>query len=76
MIKTRLKPITKLRECKNNGRRLLLPAVKISGPARLPRYIGTKGSTQGDKKDNSPAIKAIIGEMFSIPRQQEFGLMA
>ena len=38
----------------------------ISGPQRLARYTGTKGSTQGDKKDKSPAPKAIKAGMCSI----------
>ncbi|MBA7703274.1 hypothetical protein ES703_112056 [subsurface metagenome] len=46
----------------------LLPALasNISGPARLARYTGTKGSTQGDKKDNSPATKAATNAILSI----------
>jgi len=49
------------------GRRLLLAlASNISGPARLARYTGTRGSTQGDKKDNRPALKAARSEMLII----------
>jgi hypothetical protein len=29
-------------------------------------YTGTRGSTQGDRKDNSPAPKATQNDIFSI----------
>jgi len=61
------KPTTKLREWRNIGTRIpVLLALNISGPAKLARYTGTKGTTQGDRKDNSPALKATIIDIFSI----------
>ena len=41
-------------------------ASNISGPAKLARYTGTRGSTQGDKKDNRPALKAARIEILII----------
>ena len=38
----------------------------ISGPTKLARYTGTSGSTQGDRKDNSPALKANKNDISSI----------
>jgi len=40
----------------------------ISGPHKLARYTGTRGNTQGDRKDASPAPKATrsgIGSVIS-----------
>ncbi len=66
-VKTTENPITKLSEWRNIGRDLLsVLASKISGPARLARYTGTKGITQGDKKLTSPAPKATKNGIFSI----------
>ena len=57
----------KLREWKNTGMRMPVAfSCNTSGPARLARYTGTKGTTQGDRKDNSPALKATIIDIFSI----------
>ena len=39
---------------------------RISGPHRLAKYTGTKGSTQGDRKDKSPAPKATKSGICSI----------
>jgi hypothetical protein len=67
IVKAMLKPMTKLREWRNTGICLFLsPGSSISGPHRLAKYTGTKGSTQGDKKDNSPAPKAIQSGIFSM----------
>jgi len=67
VTKTREKPITKLSEWRNKGRRLLAaPVSSISGPYKLARYTGTKGTTQGDRKDSTPALKAAIIEMLGI----------
>jgi len=41
---------------------------RISGPHRLAKYIGTRGSTQGDRKEASPAPKATKKDIFSILR--------
>jgi len=38
----------------------------ISVPQTLARYTGTKGSTQGEKKESSPAPKATASETSSI----------
>jgi hypothetical protein len=35
----------------------------IAAPVKKDTYAGTKGSTQGDKKDNRPAEKANITEI-------------
>ena len=62
-IKTRLKPKIKL----------IVPAIGL-GLSALPaggelpithRYDGISGSTQGDKKDKSPAPNAIKTDIFS-----------
>ncbi|GAI29777.1 unnamed protein product [marine sediment metagenome] len=59
VVKIREKPTTKLREWRNIGRRFpVTRSPNISGPTKLARYTGTKGKTQGDRKDNSPALKA------------------
>ena len=48
------------------GRRLLLVlGSSISGPARLARYTGTKGNTQGVAKDRRPAPKAAQSDKSS-----------
>jgi len=66
-VKTTENPITKLSEWRNIGRDLRsVLTSKISGPARLARYTGTKGITQGDRKLTSPAPKAIRIDIFSI----------
>ena len=66
-VKTMEKPITKLREWKNMGKRFLLTVgSNISGPHRLARYTGTRGSTQGEKNDTNPALKAITIDAFSV----------
>ena len=39
---------------------------RISGPHRLAKYTGTKGSTQGDTKEASPAPKATNNDISSI----------
>lgn len=67
VTKTREKPITKLSEWRNKGRCLLaVPVSSISGPYKLARYTGTKGTTQGDKKDSTPALKAATIEILGI----------
>jgi len=67
VMKIREKPMTKLREWRNRGMRILVtPAPNISGPAKVARYTGTRGKTHGDRKDNSPALKATIIDTFSI----------
>jgi len=67
VIKIMEKPITKLSEWRNRGTRLLTtPVSNISGPYRLERYTGTKGTTQGDRKDSNPALKAATIEMLGI----------
>jgi hypothetical protein len=35
----------------------------IAAPVKKDTYAGTKGSTQGDKKDNRPAEKANTTEI-------------
>ena len=67
IMKITEKPTTKLREWRNMERWLLvIVASNISGPARLARYTGTRGSTQGDRKDSNPAVKATKGDKCSI----------
>jgi len=69
IVKTMVKPMTKLSEWRNIGMCLLLAlASNISGPARLARYTGTRGRTQGDRKESSPATNANTNEsdIFSI----------
>jgi len=67
VTKIREKPKTKLREWRNTGRRMpVLLASNISGPTKLAKYTGTNGNTQGDRKDNSPALKATIIDILSI----------
>jgi hypothetical protein len=47
----------------------LLPGgaeVRIDIPAMLARYTGTKGNTQGDKKESIPATKAAGKVIFNI----------
>jgi len=39
---------------------------RISGPHRLAKYTGTKGSTQGDTKEANPAPKAAKSDISSI----------
>ena len=53
------KPMTKLSEWRNMVSRFLLgPVSNISGPYKLAKYTGTSGTTQGDRKDSTPALKA------------------
>ena len=67
MMKTVENPITKLREWRNMEKRFLAKLdSNISGPHKLARYTGTKGSTQGDKKDSNPALKATRRDICSI----------
>jgi len=40
--------------------------LNILEPHKLAKYIGTRGSTQGDRKDNSPAPKATKNDISSI----------
>lgn len=66
-VKTMEKPTTKLSEWRNMVTRLLAALVSnISGPARLAKYTGTRGSTQGDTKEAIPAAKAIKNDVCSI----------
>jgi hypothetical protein len=68
VVKIREKPITKLREWRNIGRRFTVTrSPNISGPTKLARYTGTKGNTQGDRKDNSPALKATTIDISIFP---------
>lgn len=49
------------------GARLrLAPGSNISGPYKLAKYTGTRGNTQGERKDSSPAPKANKADAFSI----------
>jgi hypothetical protein len=51
-MKTKLKPKTKSSDPKNTLPRL------TENPAANERYPGTKGSTHGERKEITPAIKA------------------
>jgi len=66
-MKTSENPTTKLRELKKIWA-LLLSAVgsSIPGPHMLTRYTGTIGNTHGDRKDNSPPLKATTSDIFSV----------
>ena len=35
-------------------------------PHRLARYTGTRGSTQGERKDSNPAPKATNNDIFPV----------
>lgn len=66
-VNTREKPITKLRACKNIGRRIFFASpLNTSPPIKLARYTGTSGSTQGDTKESRPAPMATKAGMGSI----------
>ena len=64
-MKTSEKPRTKANDPRT------VRARPPAAPLRNPRYPGTKGKTQGDKNDTSPATKAM-----GIPAMSEAGSVA
>ncbi|MBT9166422.1 MAG: hypothetical protein DDT25_01107 [Chloroflexi bacterium] len=66
-INTIENPATKIRVWKR-GVRKPTPALRSSteAPARFARYTGTNGSTQGERKERTPAPKEIKSEISDI----------
>jgi hypothetical protein len=65
--KTREKPRTKLREWRKRGRRgRAALSSNASAPTKLARYTGTRGKTQGERKESNPPLRATMTGIFSI----------
>src|SRR5207302_4393442 len=59
--KTSDKPATKASPFHSKGQRPLLSRAEPAEPAIMPRYAGSSGKQQGERKDSSPKPNASSG---------------